>query len=901
MFKKLRSRKFIVLIAVIAAAAVSVSVFAGAVWSANDAVHIKSADIENSTLAIGTHLIYLASLNDELYNIAEQSATDSGQQSIYYKSELANGTWFEITNAKSLDDITKSGTPVKDEVVEALYFTYNTKSDGVTYDLRTGAAVNIYNIDNPYDVSAMTELEPLVTQYKFIDGSEMDDKDDILDRINEILKANVQDSYTIARDQELAALQNATAAVKAANGTEGQRNAVQSVMSGVDAERRLRVYDTVYKMLKTYSDELASADTINSDLLSAVAESMTNIEDSETEYQGKVLTEGTSVYQSVVYKYQQALITAAKNSNNTDCVNCAARLADLTNIMQNVVSNRSSELSALTDELLPAATTRFANGLSAGENADYKAQSAAGKDKALLDSIVTQNTSTVDSYRSELEFFITARCMRESTDNALNFISDRISLTQKWYQTIPQDAFLEGATASAHSHLNFLTGKQKELQLKKGGSELDQLVEKKSELQKKQQAALDNNDLAGAQGYADQISALDDQINALESQTVGEITALNSEISDLEQKLLAAEKAGDTALSANLRSQLAGKKAELTAVENTLSDGSIGKQIAAIKSAAEALIKSSDATDSTATQVQNNVAALGGMATLSPKLVFPALTTLYKEMAAADATNGNTRFSGAMSAVQKLITDNADAYAASTQNEKSAAELQNAMTNFLADNNAAGSTGGSGTGTGSTGTGSTGILNGTGSSAGTGSGASAGGASGVKIPSYTRSELLNNYSVPVQLLALENYYEQTGSTGALQLLSSLSQTAAASGSGLVYTRISGTKYIPLSAIHACTGLRYVVRVKGSSAYLAQGAEYYGFTLYSKTVTRSKDGKKVEYMPQAAALLNELHISADYSYKTFGVDCIYLSGSNLAVVKTDQLSALADELLAKLLA
>ena len=895
MLKKIRSWKFALLTVIVAVAVVSLSVFAGALWSSDDAVHIKSKDIENSTLAIGTHLIHLSALNDQIYELAQQSAEDSGQMDIYYKSELAGGTWFNITNATSLDDITSSGAPVKDEVIEELYFTYNTKSDGVTYDLRTGAAVDIFDIDDPYNVAGMPELDPLVNEYQVIDGSNKEDKEDITDRINKILKADVRDDYTDERDETLKALSAALDAVKAADGGEGQETAVQTVSAGVDAERRIRVYQTVHKLLEDYNTELGKGEEIDSDLLSSVTESMTNIGDSINTYQGKLLTEGTSVYQSVVYKYQTALITAAKNGNTADCVSCAARLADLNNIMQNVISNRATELTALTDELLPVATTRYANSLSAGENADYKAQKAGGAADALLNSIVAQNTSAVDGYRSELEFFITARTMRESTENSLTFIADRIRLTRNWYETIPDDAFLSGATASADSHMDYLTAKQRELERKKGGSELDELANQKAELQKKQQSALDNNDLEGAKAFEDQIAAIDEQISKLESKTVSDITALSKEISDLESRLSDAEKNGDSDKAANLRSQLAGKKAELSAVENALSDGSIGKQIANLKSNTSALIGSDDVTDSTVRQVENNIAALEGLAAIAPKLAFPALTQLHKEMAAADAKNNNNKFAGAMAAVEQAIAENSAAYAAAMREEKSASDLSGIIKDFLSGNT----------------TGNQGILNGTGSGSGSemgsgsgtgaGSGASAGGASGVKIPNFTRSQLLSDYSDPIQLAALEAYYEQTGSADALQLLSSISQSARAGGSRLVYNRISGTNYIPLTAIHAATDLRYVEKVKGSSAYLAQGAQYYGFTLYSNQVQRSKDGSKVEYMPQVASYLNGLHISAGYSYDTFGVDCIYLSGGNLAVVKTDQISALADELLSLFLA
>ena len=45
--------------------------------------------IEDSTLFIGTYLIQLSAINDELYAKAETSASDSNQLNMYYKSELS--------------------------------------------------------------------------------------------------------------------------------------------------------------------------------------------------------------------------------------------------------------------------------------------------------------------------------------------------------------------------------------------------------------------------------------------------------------------------------------------------------------------------------------------------------------------------------------------------------------------------------------------------------------------------------------------------------------------------------------------------------------------------------------------------------------------------------------------
>ena len=87
----------------------------------------------------------LSALTDSLYEIANTSAEESGQGQIYYKSELGEGAWFDITSATSLLDITTGGSPVTDGEMEELFFTHHTKSDKITYDLRTGKAVNIFN------------------------------------------------------------------------------------------------------------------------------------------------------------------------------------------------------------------------------------------------------------------------------------------------------------------------------------------------------------------------------------------------------------------------------------------------------------------------------------------------------------------------------------------------------------------------------------------------------------------------------------------------------------------------------------------------------------------------------------------------------------------------------------
>ena len=58
------------------------TLYAQGFWDENRAVHIKARDIETSTLAIGTHLIHLSALTDSVYEVAQKSAEESGQDQI---------------------------------------------------------------------------------------------------------------------------------------------------------------------------------------------------------------------------------------------------------------------------------------------------------------------------------------------------------------------------------------------------------------------------------------------------------------------------------------------------------------------------------------------------------------------------------------------------------------------------------------------------------------------------------------------------------------------------------------------------------------------------------------------------------------------------------------------------
>ena len=167
--KQISGRKIMAPIACILMAAVIIlGTVASAVINKDEEAYadISWEEIENSTLIIGTHLIHISALNDSLYDIAMESAQTYSQNKMYYKSELADGKWFEISDASNISDIMEEGKAMEMPLNKELNVRYHTKSDGITYDLMTGETVCIFDIINPYSLDTLPELDAIAVYHK---------------------------------------------------------------------------------------------------------------------------------------------------------------------------------------------------------------------------------------------------------------------------------------------------------------------------------------------------------------------------------------------------------------------------------------------------------------------------------------------------------------------------------------------------------------------------------------------------------------------------------------------------------------------------------------------------------------------------------------------------------------
>ncbi|MEA5082575.1 MAG: hypothetical protein VB018_00310 [Lachnospiraceae bacterium] len=905
------------------ALALSFSVAVSAFWNSDEAVNIKASDIENSTLAIGTHLIYLGSMTDQIYEIALDSAQESEQTNIYYKSELADGTWFDITTASSLADITTAGTPVDDKIIEELYFTHHTKSDGITYDLRTGKAVNLYDIKPPYDLETLEELMPLKNHYDLTKGTQADSKigKKKIEQMEQIFATEVENEYTAQLDETLSALKVYYDILANNGGGAAEMAAVQKVMDAVDETRRAVVFKTLEDTLNTFAQTLQSVEDkqdeegnvesgsgSDTNFQAAVSESLNNVSTSLIESMGKMLDEGTTITSATEYSFAKKLCDDAVAKNHSACDEDVAMLMALDNILNAVVGNKEVELDLLENTLLNKAQNKYLQMLGTGENQEYKNAKAENTAGVLLQSIADANASQINVFRSEYEFFIEAKALRVTNADAQTYIDKLLGEATGYYDKVKEDAFQAGANTTVDKHIEFLSTKKRKLVQAAGGNELDKLLVQKEKLQSEMMAALDKNDLQGAKIVENKISDIDKKIAEITTAQVNEVSDLLSELKDLEKQLEELQTkngangfgtdgtgAGETGTSGygsdgtgtdgagtngngtdgnekskeekTLESKIALAKAKLVVAQAGMSDGTVGKIVSDIKKDCLDIIGDSNSSKEDFDKLSENCTTLGEMLNQNYQVVFPAIKEIYGEMVSERDLNDKTSFDDAIGILEEYILNNSSAYAAAISDDKTKEELQALIDAFFE-----------------------------------GKGDSLLDASSVSSLQNTNDDitgLTDDEKQAVTLLALALYEDETNSEDAKNMMAVEAQKGMNMGNSMVFSSLTDEigNYVPITAIGKYTGMRYLWIKNLDQATLAKGASYYAFKSYSDIVTVGKNKPVKETMTRSAKKLGELYIPSDYAYEKFGVEAKELNGSSYSVLSTDKLQGFSEELFA----
>ena len=562
--------------------------------------------VEDATLLVGTHLIHISVINDQIYEVAQISQTDTGQSNLYYKSEIGDGQWYEISNASALADISFTGTPVDDSTILELGLTNETRSDAITYDLTTGNPICPYNTTDPYDIADLSETLSLQTVYEY--DKQMIDNDAETDTILYEFYAikyffeqtSIRDDITNLCDNTLGQLHEFY--LSQAYQDVPLQELVQILVAEeyIDHERRAQVMDHLEEngisdltgrlsapteLPDPYDDEIDDDDlpeTTSSMATEAVSDAYSTIEESFTEHDSQKLVQGKSILAQCQYADLQYLYynVSGGSFNRTADVNTyfkhggdgstnIQRLAAMENISESVVGyRRDLEKSILTDELVPYGRDLLSRQTSSGEGSKYQALSAAeGTTNEQLDAALSDQKSEAESTRLELQFFITNLRNRMADTDMIAYIDERLDEANAMYEAVKDDDYIEYAHEVVQAYIDFLEALKSDIEsgIDGGSDELQELLDEYTE---GYQTALDNNDLGEADRYAALIDAVSDQMGDGSGTGYGDST-----VSDLMNSLANAIGEGNSSQVLNDINALAAMSAiDPNGVQNALND-----------------------------------------------------------------------------------------------------------------------------------------------------------------------------------------------------------------------------------------------------------------------------------------------------------------------------------------
>lgn len=837
-----------------------------ALFDQNRAVQLDLSGIENSTLLIGTHLIYLHSLNDQIYEIAMQSASDSGQDRIYYKSELAGGMWMDITDAGSISDISAGGIVADADEINSLYLTHHTRSDGITYDLRTQGSVCIFDITSVYELESLPELEALKLQYDILreSGSNSDSDRRHIRLIRSFFATDVHTGETQQYDMQIQALQNYYNELAANHADSRYLETTLGVMEKVSNARKALVFAMVGEALDSLQDDVADAEgddaEINDALLSAIGDSQYALAESMAEAEGNLLSAQDGVVSEKEYTLSMTMISNAEGVNFYGCDEQNLLLQYLDNINHGRIVDGAEELKLL-EELIASADTRYEEELSAGTTTEYELLVSRNVSHAARENRMKEDIAGADAARAELEFLIQGVAdRRESSPDMAgqgtqDYILGRIRDAAEFKAVVRQDDYAASYQTCVSEYVQWLNSLLARVK-QSGGSreEEESLYEQKEALREQKLEALDSLDLDTAKRIDAMIAVVDEQIAALEKVQSENLRDLMSRKSELEQQLK--QNPQDTAL----QEQISRLEAELAAEQSDLSGSSQAANIMESKNEILGLLADGDTSDSAMERLADHMDLLSSMLENGSPLAMEAMKEVYSRMLAKSELEGVSAYDSFQEEIETAVSESA--VRVDPSNAISPASAENVIAEALGVDHLFAPDG--------------------------------------SISSESLKEAAQE-DVLAALLALGDLGREQGADSSMEAFAGGFAAASEQSPDLpVFQTMEkqGESYVPVEVLADCLDYRYVWNETRKTAVLSRGREFYSFTAYNTDVVTEKEESLS--MDRAADFSEQLFIPGSFVQKQFGYSVREISGTDCSVLVDDKVIERSQEILSELL-
>ena len=527
-------------------------------------------EINDSSIIIGTYLIDFEALNEENQALAEKNASDTNQHKIYYKSELNDGVWYDITTAENVGDISSSeDLAVSDSFIDSLELTLHFRADGSIVDLKTGEIVNMQELSGSVDPSTWTQMSALVQQRDMTDKllEEIDD-----DELQEVYKVEdsaieaVLDYISDDATKELLNTLNSLDSVINASADAAEKDMVVSLKMKKKAQLDIVCYDIGCGRIDeqisvlTKHDRSAHAELIRilSDCQSALKEAATESASSAGASASDGPTDSTERKQQ---ELEEKIIAAAQSGDTAAALEAASGLAAL-EAMINGTSGDAELAAQLADDMLNDTMDSISEQVSDILNGSDGSGGLAGTAAALRSAI-----ADAQSYAKDAAYYKTGSVISEEYNALLN---DSLTELGELLEALSSDGLpddilnvlTEGAddTLDKAAQAEALSRAPSDAQ-----KAIDKLNAQADDKYEQYLQALDKGDSELAEKLNAELDALLEQLERLRSSAAAELGTLYAQLAELKKQQLSDD-------SSQLKENIRDVESDISAQSEMMSD-----------------------------------------------------------------------------------------------------------------------------------------------------------------------------------------------------------------------------------------------------------------------------------------------------------------------------------------
>ncbi len=380
----------------------------------------KASEFPDKCIIIGTHVIFLDALNSEVLAVASTSAQASGQEGIYFKSDINKGVWYDISDSDDISQISiTTDNVVSNQVIDALPLTHYTKSNGQTVDFLTGQVVNAAFIDdltNPRNMPELDELETELDIQKGLYDNQRTETDKDKDK-KEIYKQKV-DSMTkvlsLIEGQAITDANTQLTKMEAFIGDlRGKGEPAEKIEVAVQEKNKIAqekdafCYQTVLNRINEENQKLDYTDC--SDLIAKYATAATAIQGILTQTGTTSDAQEKSPIEKLTDKYSEQLKGNVDSGNNGGAEDALSRLYAL-QCIQNQDSNVSAEdltvQKAVLDELIRLTEAQVNDAIGDIVGSEYEEARKRGESTSFLNQLKDSALSDILAHLSNLQTLV---------------------------------------------------------------------------------------------------------------------------------------------------------------------------------------------------------------------------------------------------------------------------------------------------------------------------------------------------------------------------------------------------------------------------------------------------------------------------------------------------------------